>query len=721
MRLVVFVLFFYTLFVIKPLSADFQDDLMRDLLIVDYWNQKMEERLPVTYNFLLQGGYLNMPSARMGEEGELSVGYAWNKPYIHYNLRCQLTKHLEVGGNYRILKGVKDPILSPLGFGDFSDKGANLKFSLFSPEDSDYALPGISLGFDDILGTRNFRARYLVLTQVFLDCNFEISLGYGTQRIHHWFGGVSYFPFRKSCSPYLQGINLVAEYDAIPDRADRALKEKLEPDRKRKRSHHSDRSGHINIGLKYRLWNSFDFSLAYMRGRHFAFAASAQYNFGYTEGFIPKIEDPLPYQAPVNIEPIGWRRPEEVLAQDLLYAFRDQGFDILQVWLTHCEDGREELRLKVFNDLYFWECDVRDQLNHLVAALIPLNIDRVVIVIDDEGLAVQEYRYEMELVRGYKAGSLNLYEFNLLTPIREVSGIDFCRTRLLFEQARERWNIEVYPKTNAFFGGSTGKFKYALGIHVGLNGFLFRDVYYSLLLGSLFISDLKGLTGIDRLNPSQIVNVRTDILEYCRRKGVTVDEAYLQKNWNIGSGCFFRLATGLFEIEYGGVATEFLYYPVGSCWAVGLEGALFLKRQYTGLGFTHKVRKLHGFKPSFRKFHFGQYFLDLYYKWHEAELDLKIQAGKFLANDYGIRFELMRYFPSGLRVGIWHTWTTAHDHINGKIYYDKGIFFSMPLDIFYTHSDRSRFSYGLSAWLRDVGVTAATGKELYEIVNDMRQ
>jgi Exopolysaccharide biosynthesis protein YbjH len=704
------------LFILLTLSVSLQADLMQDLVIVDYWNHKLADRLPVTYNLLLQGGYFNMPSARMGSDGEVGVGYAWNRPYINYNLRYQLTQYLEVTGNYRIVKGVKDPILSPLGFGDFSDKGANLKLSLFRPEESDYTLPGLAIGFDDIIGTRNFRAYYLVVTQVFLDQNFEASLGYGGRRIHRWFGGGSWFPFRKR-NTVLKDLCLVAEYDAIPDQVEHELKRRL----KKHKIHKKERKGYINAGLKYRLWDQIDLSFSYMRGRSFSFAASSFYNFGECEGFVPKIDDPLPYQAPVNTEPIGWRRPEEVLAQDLVYAFRDQGFDILQAWLSCEACGKRVLHLKIFNDLYFWECDVREQLNHLVSALIPANIDTVIITLDDEGVAVHEYRFDMEWVQSYKRGEINLYELDLLHPLQEVTWPDLCRSRLLFQQERERWNIEVFPKTNTFFGGAAGKFKYALGIHVGLNGFIFRDVYYSLLLGCNFLSDLKNLSGIDRLNPSQIVNVRSDIVEYYKQKGVTVTEAYLQKNWNAGRGCFARLAAGLFEIEYGGVATEFLCYPVNSCWAVGLEAAYLFKRTHNGFGFTNKVRKLEGFRPHFRHFHFGQYFLDLYYKWHAAELDLKIQIGKFLANDYGARFELTRYFPSGLRIGIWHTWTNGHDHINGKIYYDKGIFFSMPLDIFYTHSDRSRFRYGISPWLRDVGVTSSTGKELYDIVNDMRQ
>jgi hypothetical protein len=45
----------------------------------------------------------------------------------------------------------------------------------------------------------------------------------------------------------------------------------------------------------------------------------------------------------------------------------------------------------------------------------------------------------------------------------------------------------------------------------------------------------------------------------------------------------------------------------------------------------------------------------------------------------------------------------------------------MPLDVFYTESSRKRWGYGMSAWLRDVGVIGATGQDLYELINDQRQ
>ena len=82
---------------------------------------------------------------------------------------------------------------------------------------------------------------------------------------------------------------------------------------------------------------------------------------------------------------------------------------------------------------------------------------------------------------------------------------------------------------------------------------------------------------------------------------------------------------------------------------------------------------------------------------------------------------MSRYFQSGMRVGFWYTLTNGNDRINDQTYYDKGIFFSVPLDIFYSRSSRSRWGYGMSAWLRDVGVKAANGSELYNLIYLQRQ
>lgn len=700
------------LFSLLDASQYNQEDLLRDLLTVEYWNERLNEKLPVTYNNLLLGGYWNMPSARMGEEGEVGVGYLEAHPYRLWNLRCQLTDRIEISGNYRIFKGVKDPVLSQHGFGDFSDKGANVKIALFHPEDSYYRLPGLAVGFEDIIGTRAFKARYFVLTQVLIDLHMEVSLGYGQQRMRGWFGGFNWMPFRRSEFPYFRNISLCAEFDATGYK-----RKHIEPHPECRKQ-----STHWNAGFKYRLWDHFDFSLGYLRGKEWAFSCSTYYNFGNTAGLIPKIDNPLPYLAPVNIEPIGELRTERILVPDLVYPFRKQGFNLLQAWISIDECGQRQLRLRIVNDTYRVECDVRKQLNNLLAYLIPLNIDTVIVGIDSDGMIIQEYRYLMPYTRLYGEQRMGAYELKILSPLREATWPDRTNDQLLYDQKRSLFCFDLMPKNCTYFGSSTGKFKYALGAQALFTGYLPNSIFYSAVLGYIAFKDIGDIKDVDRLNPSQLINVRTDIVRYYQQDGITLDEAYLQKNWNHGKGCFSRLSAGYFEIEYGGVAYEFLYYPLHSRWAVGVEGAVVGKRKVDTLfGFSKTIRKLDGFRPTYRRFIGSQCFLNLYYDWIEAKIDLRVKVGKFLANDFGVRYEISHYFKSGLRVTLWYTRTNGHDKINGQTYYDKGIYFSMPLDIFYTRCDPGTWGYGMSAWLRDVGASSFTGQELYYMLNDNRK
>jgi hypothetical protein len=685
--------------------------LIQDLLVVDYWNKRLNERFPMTYNHFFQGGYINMPSARMGEEGLIGLGYSHVPPYRNYNLLFQLTDRLEISGNYRIFKGFKDPVLGEFGFGDFSDKGVNVKISLFSPEESRYTLPGIAIGLDDFMGTKAFRSTYLVLTHIFLDYHLEISLGYGAHRIKKWFGGMLWMPFLKSDYSYLQGLCFTLEYDATPYQ-DPLIERHPKGGVKK---------SPWNVGLKYRVADGLDLSLAYIRGDAVAFSASAAFNFGYTKGILPKISDPLPYRAPINNQAIGFLRPEEIMVQDYICAMQDQGFDVQEVWLGYDEYCQKTLRIQICNLVYREECQVRNRLDQLLANLTPGDIDRVIIVIDTDFVLIQEYHYDMKIVRSYQCQKIGRYELSILTPMREVTSVNFFNFQRLYRRKKEWWNFELLPKTHTLFGSSRGKFKYALGLSANLNGFIGDDIFYNISLGGFFLSNLHDIEDVDRLNPSQIIHVRSDIINYFKQKTVTVDAAFIEKIWNWGDGLYSRLSIGIFEAEYGGVSAELLYYPVNSPWAIGVESALLKKRSYRGLGFTSKVRKLTGFHPTHHRFIGTPYFFNVYYDWKCLALDIKVSAGKFLANDYGVRTEVTRYFPSGLRLSFWYTYTNGHDKINGETYYDKGFYLSMPLDIFYTRSSRSRWGYGMSAWLRDVGVRAFTGTEIYYLINEQRQ
>lgn len=680
---------------------------MRDLMIVDLVNQMLCDNVPVLYNHYLQGGYINMPSARMGDEGDAGVGYSDVPPYRNVSLRYQFTPNIELTGSYRLYRGMDDPILSPRGYGCMTDRGVNFKLAIFHPSDSDFVLPGIAIGMDDCVGTRAFRSRYVVATQVFPQHNLELSLGYGEWRIHGLFGGLHWMPFRHSCASFLRPLAFAAEYDALDYK-----NPKYEP-------HVQGRelAYRVNFGIKYRLWDYVDLSASWIRGKAFAWSASATLPIGETQGFVPKVDDPLPYRAPMNIQQLGCLRTGDVLAHDLAYAFRHHGLELMCATLVDDACGQRILLLVVYNRSFFWECAVREQLEGILTYLVPADVDRVVVEIFEQGMTVQEYRFCGEILRMYRDKEICHYELSLLSPLREVSVDDeVCWSEVLYEKGPHWFCPAILPKTQFLFGSSRGKFKFALGISAGADGFLPWDIYYRFNLGYFFWSNIPNDSKQDFLNPSQLPNVQTDIYSYLHTDIVTFDEVYLQKNWNLGCGFFGRVSAGLFTQMYGGGDVEFLYYPVNSCWAVGIDGAYLRRRATTGIGFVSRIRKLDGCVPTYIKFPLYQYFLDIYYNLYDANLDFKVSTGRFLAGDYGARFEASRNYNSGLRMTFWYTLTNAHDHINGKTYHDTGVAFTMPIDVFFTCSSRQEWGTAIAAWLRDCGYRTWAGEGLYNTI-----
>lgn len=688
---------------ISPLEGD----LMEDLLVVDQINREINDRFPVTYNHYLQGGYINMPSARAGEAGEVAAGYAHLPPYQIISVRVQPYSFLEISANYRIYRGIDDPVLSPSGYGNFTDRGVNIKCIFLRPEDSDYRLPGFAVGADDVTGTCAFRSEYAVLTKVWNHYNFEASLGFGTKRIKGFFGGVQWTPWRKCKNSPLKGISFVAEYDATDYKKD------PHPDGRSKKSS-------WNGGIKYNVLPGIDLSASIVRGKECALAATAYYNLGNSPGFLPRYRDPLPYCSPVNIQKVGPLRPYDLLIHELAFALDDQGFELIEgrVECGPCEE--QILHLRVDNLQWLSMQETRSRLDHLLSRLIPINIDEVVVTITCEGFVCQEYRYFIRDLINFREQKIGQIELMTVSSVQEASTRNNPSTRIYCApQSTYEWLIK--PKIHNHFGNSSGKYKYAVGLQAGAEGYIDGVYYYQFLFGCIIKSELGNLNGIDRLNPSQIINVHSDEVLYNKHRGITLDVAFLQRGWSLGCGWYTRSSIGCFERAYGGIASEFLYYPVNSVWAIGFEAAGLRKRTFNGYGFSDKVRKLDGFVPHYKKFYGSQFFIDLYYDCQPIDIFFKVSGGKFLANDWGARFEASRYFDNGVEFSFWYTLTNGKDTINGKQYFDKGISFTIPLDIFYTYSSRERWTPKIAAWNRDVGYRSSTGNSLFDTIREQRE
>lgn len=705
-RIFVFLLFSFSLF--SEEDDFFYDDecvsLFRDLAIVEKIDKKIQDELPFIFNFNMEGGYFNMPSARIPKAGNIGFSASSVPPYQLYALGFAFFDRLEFSGNYWVFCDIIENNFGHLGFGDDADRTANVKFSLLRKQDGLPELPEFAVGWNDFLGSQRFRAFYIAATKEFLDYNLELTLGWGKGRIHGFFAAGAWTPFRLSSIPLIKGITLAAEYDANNYKGHvhehpkgKSVKSKL------------------NGGLYWTILDYLHLSLTSIRGEKLGGAAQIDYNLGDTNGLFPKVFDPKLYKAPLDTEPIGLLRTREEFSQELAYAFKEQGFDLYDAFLLCDRSEKQKLWLKVINVRYPQEEIVRERILSIFSSLMPENIEEVLAVIEADGIPVQEYRFTNRELEKFRKGKIGEFELYTISPMFEASNKPSpYDSSLLYQRKKPIWMFTFRPQFRSYFGSTSGKFKFDVGFIAGPDGYLFDQIFYSLRGSYTAIANSKGLGSVDRLNPSQIINVRSDTTLYYQSSSVHMDWAYLQKSWNLQKGWFTRLALGYFEIAYAGAAWEALYYPVRSNWAIGFEAAALLKRSYHGIGFQRNIRKLDVYTPKYVSYYGLQYFLDFYYQLRPLQLDFKFTLGQFLAWDKGLRIEMGRTYPSGLRISFWYSFTNGNDKVGGSRYFDKGAAITFPLDIFMNKSSRTRIGYGMAAWLRDVGARARTGKELYD-------
>lgn len=708
MRRILLIFFLFSSFFL--VADESIEELLRALEIAAYWDCKMNARFPTTFNHILSAGYFTTHSARMREEGEFGVGVAHVPPYLNWNARIQPFPFLEFSANYRIFRGCEDATLSKYGFGDYADRGANFKVAIVTPEQSFYQLPGLAFGIDDFMGSKKFTTYFIVGTKVWPDYGFEASFGWGAGRYTHgpsrgFFGGFNWFPLIQCSNKWIKGLCFTAEYDPINYK---------NPERE---PHPSGRVSHtpINFGGKYNLCDIFELSGSYIRGDAFAAAGSLHYNWGSCEGFFPKVKDPPIYSAPVDRQPLGCCRPVEIMVQTLSYAIDDQGFQLTKAWL----DG-STLWLRLINCCYRQEHIFRKRLQKLLAALTPSNIETVVVQIESYGVPCQQYVYNRKLLLLYADCCISPYEFDIISPREEACP---CPPgEWIFRRRYELWRVRPSPRQENFFGSSRGKYKYDLGIKLDIEGFLPCNWFYEVQVSNTFFSDLNDLSDFDIFNPSQLPNVATDYINYRKSHALSWDRLYLQKSWNFGRGIFGRVAGGYFQVNYGGIAGELLWYPANNYFALGLEGAVVKKRRYTGLGFTSTLRHFEGRTPVYSSYStLEQYFLDFYLDIPDLQVFMKTSVGQFLARDKGVRVEITRYFNNGLRFTGWMTFTDANDQIHEENYYDRGFAVEIPFDLFYRCCSRKIWSFAMAAWLRDAGYAIWTGRPLFETLNRERR
>jgi hypothetical protein len=174
--------------------------------------------------------------------------------------------------------------------------------------------------------------------------------------------------------------------------------------------------------------------------------------------------------------------------------------------------------------------------------------------------------------------------------------------------------------------------------------------------------------------------------------------------WSPANDWYARASAGIFEEMYGGVSGEVLYRPYGERWAVSVDGDRLRKRAFNE-------------RFSFLDYQVTTGFATLYYNVPYHNILAKLTVGRYLARDKGATLDISRLWASGVRTGIFATKTNVSAAQYGEGSFDKGLYITVPLDLFYTTSTRVEGTQLFRPLTRDGGQRAADGVDLYELTS----
>ena len=124
---------------------------------------------------------------------------------------------------------------------------------------------------------------------------------------------------------------------------------------------------------------------------------------------------------------------------------------------------------------------------------------------------------------------------------------------------------------------------------------------------------------------------------------------------------------GILEDMFSGYGFEYLYFKPNTNYAFGIETFKVKKRDYNW-GFGHLDYEntiMHA---------------NLFYRnYGIVPFDMQISFGEYLAGDVGSTIEFTRRFKSGLRFGVFATFTDVSSQQFGEGSFDKGLFFNIPI------------------------------------------
>ncbi|MEM1314585.1 MAG: YjbH domain-containing protein [Pseudomonadota bacterium] len=228
-----------------------------------------------------------------------------------------------------------------------------------------------------------------------------------------------------------------------------------------------------------------------------------------------------------------------------------------------------------------------------------------------------------------------------------------------------------------------------------------------LFLGGSIRKRIVGtLDEITRESDSELPRVRSDFAEYLREGDPGIETLKVDYVTKVAPDVYARASAGLLEEMYGGVSGEVLWKEADRDWGLGLELNWVKQRDFDMLF-------------AFRDYEVFTGHASFYWDTGWNGMEFQLDAGRYLAQDWGGTFSLSRRFANGWEVGGFFTLTDVPFDEFGEGSFDKGLRLSIPLRWGLPFETRSQVNATLRPLTRDGGARLRGDRRLYGFVQDL--
>jgi len=648
-----------------------------------------------------QTGLINMPDARIEEDGTFRFGTSYFRPYLPVWTSISLMPRLELSGRYTVVRGVSSGLGQ--GFGDFKDKAFDAK-ALFLKEGKWW--PGVALGSQDFTGTGLFKANYAVASKRFGRTDY--TLGYGNERISGLFGGIRHhFDWNKN-------VSVVVEYDANDYNADPFASD----------SGADTRDGGWTYGLEYKKgW--LGVQLATQGGD---VGGNAYVSVPLMKPkFVPKIHEPDPYSIKQPEAAIGQWLADNDYAARLAHVLYQQDYKNIRLSFNG-----HTLAVSFTNTRISQIGRAVGRAARVLLTLGPVDTRAIQITYTARDMPLLTYTFtDTRKLRRYFDGLLSrsqldqyleitypdsqliarLAENEIDIPVRDEADLykDVQRSDeghvLSYRfDSKNLSTFQIVPfNAGLFFNDPNGAARFNLFARANYTRQIGRGRFFE---SSAEFTLYENVSKVSQASNSTLPHVRSDIALYLQGNGGRIKLTRLLVNQFLQprKRLYARLSAGFYEMMFAGAGGQVLYLPARGNWATDLS-IDWLRQRATDSIF------------EFRDYDTVTALGAIHFRIPTWGLTATARAGRFLAGDKGVRFELKRRFRSGITFGAWYTRTDGDDTTPpgrpGDPYFDKGIFMSVPLGSMLTRDTRARSEFSLAPWTRDVGQMVVSPADLY--------